>query len=130
MYAEVTKDSRVVPEGSPSGAAFSVALCVDQPDLAWFPDEEPDTAPAELKALCAQCPLQAKCLADAVAFEASGIWAGTTTRERQLLYGLTIHPGKPGNRSWYRAGCRCSECRADQAARVRAQRQARRERNA
>ena len=46
---------------------------------------------AHAKSLCAECPVQAECLAYAIKFdEAFGIWGGLTSRERSKL--MRRHP--------------------------------------
>lgn len=63
------------------------------PDM-WFPVEvdpetheeyEPSYASPEVKRICDACPVRPECLEWALADNVEGIWAGTTTYERQLL---------------------------------------------
>ena len=125
MYDRSTTDSPVVLEGSPSNATFFVdALCAGNTTLPWFPDVEVDEPPAELVALCHRCPVREQCLQQALAFDAVGIWAGTTTRQRRGIArssSAALHEG-PGSSTHYRRGCRCRECKDAQAARIREQR--------
>lgn len=43
------------------------------------------------KQVCAGCPVVAECLADALSFDAVGVWGGLTEYERRVLLGLPVH---------------------------------------
>ena len=72
------------PISSPFGAGRAAAC--DGVDSAVFFDEE---HVAEAKAICATCPLQARCLSYAVECEEFGVWGGATPEERAALRGPT-----------------------------------------
>jgi WhiB family redox-sensing transcriptional regulator len=57
------------------------AACRGMDPALFFPERGEDTRPA-LNA-CAVCPVTAECLAYATAHAWSGIWGGTTQRERR-----------------------------------------------
>ena len=67
------------------------ALCAQADPDAWFPDRGNYALAALAKRICAACPVRAQCLnyalagADAWGGIATGIWGGTTPRERDLL---------------------------------------------
>lgn len=71
-----------------SGACFGHA----DPDL-FFPDEHTvnhmgraaTRQAAAAQAICAGCPVTDLCLAYALDTRSSGVWAGTTTRERAAM---------------------------------------------
>lgn len=126
MYSGATEVTPVALEGSPSSAPhLNGAACAGNLTLDWFPLREPETVPAEISELCSQCPVRSECLSWALAFDATGLWAGTTTRQRR---GTTDSEATPnhkvgeGSPSRYRRGCRCPECRQAQTARIRRQR--------
>lgn len=67
------------------------ALCAQADPDAWFPARgRPDLA-AAAKRICAACPVRAHCLdyalsgADTWSGISTGIWAGTTPRERAAI---------------------------------------------
>lgn len=132
---------------------IDVARCALNPiadELDWTPNREECVVPAEMMGLCRRCPGRVSCLAWALTPDIHGepqvgYWAGTTSRDRQLMLeaGLldvaaaeqiqaearceatrgALHPGGEGNLSWSRRGCHCVECRragADKRARSRA----------
>jgi WhiB family redox-sensing transcriptional regulator len=77
--------------GVVSGAWAEQALCTQADPDAWFP-ERGDYALATLaKRICAACPVRAQCLgyalsgADTWRRISTGIWAGTTPKERAAL---------------------------------------------
>lgn len=53
------------------------AACRGEPHQAFFPDN-PDTVPAEVRALCSTCPVREDCLEHGLEFEPYGIWGGTS----------------------------------------------------
>lgn len=58
-------------------------LCAQtDPDL-FFP--ELGGSAREAKAICAACPVRARCLAYALEHQERGIWGGTSDRQRQKL---------------------------------------------
>lgn len=63
------------------------ALCREHPEVVWFPGRGEDARPA--KALCARCLVQPECLDYAesitVPMPPSGIWGGTSERERRQV---------------------------------------------
>ena len=62
------------------------ALCVDDVDGIFFPDDGDVGAISRAKAVCAACPVAVECLTYAVETKQSdGIWGGTTPRERRKL---------------------------------------------
>ena len=71
------------------GPWAELALCAQADPDAWFPDKGRTAALA--KRICAACPVRVLCLEYALAgFDAwggisSGIWGGTTPRERANL---------------------------------------------
>ena len=68
------------------------ALCAqaDDPD-AWFPDKGRSAPAVTAKQICGRCPVRAECLdyalsgADTWKGISTGIWGGTTPRERARL---------------------------------------------
>lgn len=64
------------------GWADSAACKGEDPNL-FHPDRGESTAPA--KAVCAECPVKADCLAHALKHEQLGIWGGTSERQRRRL---------------------------------------------
>ena len=67
------------------------ALCAQADPDAWFPDRGNYALAALAKRICAACPVRAQCLdyalsgADTWRGITSGIWAGTTPKERAVL---------------------------------------------
>ena len=67
------------------------ALCAEADPDAWFPDRGRRESLTFAKRICGHCPVRAECLdyalsgADTWAGIASGIWGGTTPRERAQL---------------------------------------------
>lgn len=63
-------------------------LCAEgtAPDL-WFPDNNRSLDPGTrfAKAVCTDCPVRSPCLNYALATSQTGIWGGTTDRERRLM---------------------------------------------
>ena len=72
-------------------------LCLDYPDVSWFPDRGEATGPA--KAICARCPVRGECLNYALSVGSSlqGVWAGTSQQERRRL-GKIVSTGASGGR--------------------------------
>jgi WhiB family redox-sensing transcriptional regulator len=65
-------------------AWMSDGLCAQTDPEAFFPEKGESARPA--KKVCARCPVQAPCLAYALAHrEPHGIWGGLTGRERRDL---------------------------------------------
>lgn len=126
MYSGTTEVTPVALEGFvPSSAPHLFgAACAGDLIHDWFPAREPDGVPAEIAAVCGRCPVREECLRWALSFDAEGLWAGTTTRQRRGAMtpeSLPTHEG-PGSSSGYRRGCRCRECKDAQTARIRRQR--------
>jgi WhiB family redox-sensing transcriptional regulator len=60
------------------------ALCIEYPDLAWFPKQGESAVPA--KEVCARCLVQAECLTFAVSGEfLDGVFGGTSGSERRRM---------------------------------------------
>ena len=114
MYPEITEVTQVALEGSPSNAPLrSGAACAGDTQFDWIPAVETDTVPAGMATLCQACPAQTDCLAWAMAWDADGYWAGTTTAQRRgrgRSDQQPTHEG-PGSASLYRQGCHCRECK-------------------
>lgn len=71
------------PISAPFGAG-QAAACGGVDSATFFDEEYVD----EAKAICATCPLRAKCLSYAVECEEFGVWGGATAEERAELRGL------------------------------------------
>lgn len=56
-------------------AWMAAGACRDRADVTWFPNKSQSAAPA--KAVCAECPSRAPCLAFALDLDADGVWGGT-----------------------------------------------------
>lgn len=56
------------------------AVCASTDLELWFPDQGGTTIPA--KTVCVGCPVRRSCLATALLLNESGIWGGTTDRQR------------------------------------------------
>lgn len=67
------------------------ALCAQADPDTWFPEQGHHTLAAIAKRICAACPVRAECLdyalsgADTWQGITTGIWGGTTPRERSRL---------------------------------------------
>jgi len=62
------------------------AICRKHPKIDFFPSDEDGKKAEPAKALCAQCPVRAACLNEAVQMnERSGIRGGLSTRARKPL---------------------------------------------
>lgn len=58
------------------------ALCVEHPEVEWFPERGASTSAA--KAVCAACLVRGECLDYALDLgEKNGIWGGLSGRERR-----------------------------------------------
>lgn len=94
----------------------------------WVPTVEDAVVTPVQRRLCLQCPARQWCLELAVATDAPGYWAGTTSRQRQALQrggqvsvaladaqhptAVAVHAPGQGSLRVYRSGrCRCQECR-------------------
>jgi WhiB family redox-sensing transcriptional regulator len=117
------------------------AACTStDPDL-FFPTQGGDTRSAQLaKAICAECPVLAQCLAYAVEDPSVvGIWGGTTLLDRQRIRrdkglarvggGTTVrcrngHARSPEDRGG------CEQCRVESRKRYEARKRARRQETA
>jgi len=75
--AELTE---LVPRGWQEDAA-----CAQADPEAWFP-EVGSVAGPQVLTTCARCPVQRPCLAAALLRAEFGVWAGTTDRDRRVLY--------------------------------------------
>jgi hypothetical protein len=68
-----------------------LAACASADPEAWFPAVKGASVKPEVVRICAGCPVRRSCLATALLWSVEGIWAGTTTRERdQLLVGMRV----------------------------------------
>lgn len=68
-------------------AAFRDAACRgSDPDLFFpeYPRFEPAAAKVAFETLCRACPARQECFDYAMANKTSGVWAGTTTEQRDL----------------------------------------------
>lgn len=122
------------------------AACVDQAGVEWVPDVEREQVPEQLRQLCLSCAGRPSCLQWAVTSDSVGYWAGSTALDREQMVSanrvglpaadelqaaarlraaeleaadreLARHPaGQDSLRSYRRGGCRCSRCRAHNAA--------------
>lgn len=143
-YHQLTDRMLADPEAFPGGtasvsflSAFPItdALCADRaPGLEWVPDKERTVVPDPMTALCRSCPGRSECLLWAIAADADGYWAGSTTADRQQMLATgslsvqradqlqdqvreaatanALHDLGEGSYLWYRRrGCRCGECR-------------------
>ena len=57
------------------------ALCQRHPEVSWFP--ELCHSAAQAKAVCARCACRVNCLQYAIDHHESGVWGGTTERQRR-----------------------------------------------
>ncbi len=115
------------------------ARCATTPvDEEWVPNAEATVVPEVMAALCRRCPARSNCLQWALENAESGYWAGTTSADRaqmcetgqhdiaaadsrqeealQRFMAGADHSAGSGSYRRYRAGCRCGECRAANAA--------------
>ena len=58
-------------------------LCAEADPEAFFPEVGVSTRPA--KAICARCELQEPCLAYAIEWNVSGVWGGTSEKQRRAI---------------------------------------------
>jgi hypothetical protein len=71
------------------------ASCKGLPIQHFFPDDGPEKPSAFVKALCAECPVQPQCLAEAVSRpNTEGIWGGQSTQKRRK-----VRYANPGTRT-------------------------------
>lgn len=143
-YHRVTDRMLADPEAFPDGvasesflSAFPItdARCSGQGSgLDWVPDRERAVVPDAMTVLCRSCAGRQLCLLWAVAADAEGYWAGSTTADRATMAAAggvsveradqlqdqlrgaaaanALHAGGEGSYLWYRRrGCRCGECR-------------------
>lgn len=67
------------------------ALCAQADPDAWFPQESQQAVAAAAKRICAACPVTAECLEHALSGAdtwrgiTTGIWGGTTPRQRARI---------------------------------------------
>lgn len=72
----------------------SEALCAQVDPELWFPEKGQTAQAQAAKRICRRCPVQAECLAGALArHEQDGIWGGLTYYER-----LDLEAPQPGRR--------------------------------
>jgi hypothetical protein len=126
------------PAASPPPATpvpITTARCADQSGgLDWVPDRERAIVPDAMTSLCRRCLGREACLLWAVALDAEGYWAGSTTSDRKQMQSdgavsvrrvdqiqtrrrdrataIARHEPGDGSYRWYRHGCRCLECRS------------------
>jgi hypothetical protein len=77
------------PLGVRSGSAIAwmtQGACVSRQEIDWFPRERESAD--EAKAVCAECDVRERCLAQGIVRHEFGIWGGTTERERDGLRAL------------------------------------------
>jgi hypothetical protein len=161
QYTDLTETIQVDSEGPTADPtepliypALQEALCSGDTSLEWVPDVEGVDCPEQIRALCANCPVQAGCLDSATILDAAGYWAGTNQNQRQHLaamniigaqairvmglaaqvavrvvpaseQALAVHTGPP-SLNQYRNGCRCAGCRRTNSAKQAARRRRRR----
>lgn len=74
------------------------ALCREVDPELWYP--EVGEMPHAAKQICSNCPVQASCLADALARrEPHGVWGGLTANERKALLRQNHGTGQPSRRA-------------------------------
>jgi len=61
------------------------AKCNYHPNPDWFFDDLEANRGVEQKKFCSDCPVKQKCLDYALRVNVSGIWGGTTLKERQAI---------------------------------------------
>ena len=61
------------------------AACAGADPEAWFPEGQGTWVPAGVVHTCAGCPVRRSRLATAVLWSVDGVWAGTTSRDRQEI---------------------------------------------
>jgi WhiB family redox-sensing transcriptional regulator len=61
------------------------ALCAQADPDAWFP-EKGSFATRQVLTTCERCPVRRACLAAALLRGEQGVWAGTTAKDREVLY--------------------------------------------
>jgi WhiB family redox-sensing transcriptional regulator len=65
---------------------MELAACAGMPIETFFPAKGQAVAAANARTICASCEVRPQCLAYARSFsDTSGVWAGTTERERRHL---------------------------------------------
>lgn len=82
------------------------ALCAQTDPEQFFPEKGHGQAEEsrQAKRVCAKCPVAAQCLEWALANDETGIWAGTTDRDRKQLRRTRVKPQRPihhGTRGGY-----------------------------
>jgi WhiB family redox-sensing transcriptional regulator len=69
------------------------ALCVNQPSSIFFVDENKDNRPSsktEYKRFCDSCPVEQECLEYGIVYNMSGVWGGTTDKERHKFTAVSV----------------------------------------
>lgn len=61
------------------------ALCIGTSSSVFF-DDEADHKRGDYKSFCDRCPVKAECLEYALLYNVTGIWGGTTEKERTRLF--------------------------------------------
>lgn len=70
------------------------AACREHDPCLWYPEKETQLQVGEAKGVCAGCPVQAACLADALdRREPYGVWGGMTTSEREYMLKMRMLRG-------------------------------------
>lgn len=124
LFAEPTTSAQRETEApTPGGASVHSPPAPDLPPP-WFadgacvgsrldftPDTEISPVPAEIRRVCADCPIRARCQQWATDTGAPGYWAGTTSTARLRPTETAGHAPGQGSLYRYRQGCRCEECR-------------------
>lgn len=132
QYAQTTENTQGVAGASPTQVTPTTLPSrppCSQTTWDWVPNTEAEAVPPQFRTLCQSCPGLQTCLTKALQHDASGYWAGSTTRQRKRVRELpTIEamlaqiselnqapvphhePGK-GSERRYKAGCHCTECR-------------------
>lgn len=83
-----TRATTIVPGSTTTTDWRNVAACRGIPTALFFPQQgtTTDDQRAQVRAVCAGCPVHTPCLAEALANpDTKGIWAGTTDRDRKRM---------------------------------------------
>ncbi|HJT02100.1 MAG TPA: WhiB family transcriptional regulator [Pseudonocardiaceae bacterium] len=92
----VTIAARLAELAGPQSEWRARAACRGRSDIEWQGDGR--GWEHEAKAVCAGCPVRARCLQDAIENREFGVWGGTTETERDRL-----RRGEPARSAWKQA---------------------------